>query len=301
MGESKQANFRIDPATADKFRAFCEENGMSQAQGFEHIMQIIEINQAKLAIPGRATEIEDFERTLKEITGMYLRSVEICSAAEARAKEQFASAIERQNRTIDDLQEKIQRLQDELDLSSSNIEEAMNAKERAEKDLLAAEKMKDAAEKTATDKQMIADTLASKLSEAETKAREYDNLMLEYKKLKELNRDPEQRIKELQKDFEYAVKDEKQKMEKELADRNAEYTANKQLEIDNLKEQLRAAKNAEAAAKKDAENAKMLAIAELSDEYRADIAVMQARINDLTDQLMDALKNGANSNDRPPF
>ena len=63
----------------------------------------------------------------------------------------------------------------------------------------------------------------------------------------------------------------------------------------------RATKNAEAATKKDAENAKMLAIAELSDEYRADIVGMQARINDLTDQLMEALKNGTNSNDRPPF
>ena len=44
MGEIKQANFRIDSDTADAFRAFCEQKGMNQAQGFDHVMQVFELN-----------------------------------------------------------------------------------------------------------------------------------------------------------------------------------------------------------------------------------------------------------------
>ena len=52
MGEIKQANFRIDSDTADAFREFCEQKVMNQAQGFDHVMQVFELNQAKSSIPG---------------------------------------------------------------------------------------------------------------------------------------------------------------------------------------------------------------------------------------------------------
>ena len=47
MGEIKQTNFRVDQDTADAFRNFCEEHGMSQAQGFDHVMQVVEMDLAK--------------------------------------------------------------------------------------------------------------------------------------------------------------------------------------------------------------------------------------------------------------
>ena len=52
MGEIKQTNFRVDTDTADAFRAFCTEHGMNQAQGFDHLIQILELNNAKIATPG---------------------------------------------------------------------------------------------------------------------------------------------------------------------------------------------------------------------------------------------------------
>ena len=77
MGEIKQANFRIDSDTADAFRAFCEQKGMNQAQGFDHVMQVFELNQAKSSIPGRSVEIEEFETMVKSITSAYLYSLEL--------------------------------------------------------------------------------------------------------------------------------------------------------------------------------------------------------------------------------
>ena len=85
MGEIKQTNFRIDQDTADIFRKFCEENGMNQAQGFDHIMQIVEMDRAKAVTPERATEIEEFERYVKGIMGAYLTSIEITDCTPGQA------------------------------------------------------------------------------------------------------------------------------------------------------------------------------------------------------------------------
>ena len=50
MGEVKQTNFRINQETADAFRKFCEDHGMNQAQCFDHIMQVVEMDRSSLRI-----------------------------------------------------------------------------------------------------------------------------------------------------------------------------------------------------------------------------------------------------------
>ena len=71
MGEVKQTTFRVDKETADKFRQFCMDAGMNQAQGFDHVMEVLEMDRAKEAVPGRATEIEEFERNIKAVMAAY--------------------------------------------------------------------------------------------------------------------------------------------------------------------------------------------------------------------------------------
>lgn len=44
MFETKQFNVRISTEDAEKFRVFCEENKMSQAQGFSRLMEMKDIN-----------------------------------------------------------------------------------------------------------------------------------------------------------------------------------------------------------------------------------------------------------------
>ena len=107
MGEIKQANFRIDSDTADAFRAFCEQKGMNQAQGFDHVMQVFELNQAKSSIPGRSVEIEEFETMVKSITSAYLYSLELNQNAEARAREEFSSELQRKELRLSELQKKV--------------------------------------------------------------------------------------------------------------------------------------------------------------------------------------------------
>lgn len=71
--------------------------GMNQAQGFDHVMQVFELNQAKSSIPGRSVEIEEFETMVKSITSAYLYSLELNQNAEVRAREEFSSELQRKN------------------------------------------------------------------------------------------------------------------------------------------------------------------------------------------------------------
>ncbi len=113
MGEIKQTNFRIDQEAADAFRKFCEENGMNQAQGFDHMMQVMELNQAKAMVPNSAKDIETFEMYMKKIMESYIKSVEDYNTARESALEEFSSALASKDKTIASLQDKVTQLQNE--------------------------------------------------------------------------------------------------------------------------------------------------------------------------------------------
>ena len=185
MGEIKQTNFRIDQDTADIFRKFCEENGMNQAQGFDHIMQIVEMDRAKAVTPERATEIEEFERYVKGIMGAYLTSIEINNSAEERIKERFESSLVRKDKTIDELREKTEGLQEEK-------KKALIEKEQAEKEKEALdERMKtwilqmESIKKAAENQEKVNAMLTTQLADATAKLDGYNDLKASEVSLKE--------------------------------------------------------------------------------------------------------------------
>ena len=165
MGEIKQANFRIDSDTADAFRAFCEQNGMNQAQGFDHVMQVFELNQAKSAIPGRSVEIEEFETMVKSITSAYLYSLELNQNAEARAREEFSSELQRKELRLTELQKKVEELQAEK--KKMDAESALLTKQ--EQTLT---EQLESLRKGAADQEQINQMLKEKLEEAQNQLKE---------------------------------------------------------------------------------------------------------------------------------
>lgn len=291
MGEIKQTNFRIDQETADAFRKFCEDNGMNQAQGFDHIMQVIEMDRAKAAAPGRITEIESFEKSVKDIMAAYLYSIEVNQNAESRIREQFASDLGRKDKTIDELQQKIEQLQAEKEAAELTANEAVKVKEQAEKDAAAAEKVRIAAEKTAEDKQTIADTLAAKLAEAEKKAEGYDDLKAALTSSEDARKAAEQQIKDVQRDAAEAARDAAREAEKAKEKAVREASDVLQAQISSLQDDLRISKSEADNARRDAETAKTAAIAELSETHRAEVAEIRSKLDDRTDDLMQARKN----------
>lgn len=176
MGDIKQTNFRIDQDTADAFRRFCEENGMNQAQGFDHVMQVVELDKAKVATPGRATEIEGFEKSVKDIMAAYLYSIEINNNAEARIREQFSSSLDRKDKIISDLQAKVEELQAAKDFAETAQAEAEKAQATAEEREKNATEQMDAAKKTVADQERINAMLTVQLTDATGKLDGYDAL-----------------------------------------------------------------------------------------------------------------------------
>lgn len=104
MSEIKQANFRIAQESADAFRAFCEEKGWNQAQGFDHLLQVLELDQAKATVPERALEISDFEAHVQALLGAYVQSVSLAANTEDRIRMEFSRRLESKDETIATLQ-----------------------------------------------------------------------------------------------------------------------------------------------------------------------------------------------------
>lgn len=214
MGEIKQTNFRIDQEAADAFRKFCESNGMNQAQGFDHMMQVMELNRAKTVAPSSAKDIENFEMYMKKIMESYLKSVEDYNTARESAMEDFSSALTSKDKTIASLQEKNAQLQEDKKVAEQTAASASQAMDQAVKEASVAKAQAETASKLADEKDKTIANLADKLSIAEEKAIGYDDL----KKSEEAARS---KIIELQKDMEHqkAEADRELKTSREEAER----------------------------------------------------------------------------------
>lgn len=221
-----QLNMRVTEEVAERFRAFCKEQGVSQPQGMDSLLSMMELVKAKEAIPSRQTDIESFEMHTKALMDAFLHSLEINAEAEERVKAQFISSLESKDKTIVDLQGKVEALQTMLAEAQSAQQNSENRAVEAEKETAAAIEAAESAQRTATDKAAIIEMLTSKLQEAESKLGGYDALQADEQAAKaEIGQ-----LKEQLKEAQYAVK-------------SAEMEA--QLQIAKEREQLERAHSAE--------------------------------------------------------
>ncbi|MBS5301042.1 MAG: hypothetical protein KHY39_08330 [Clostridiaceae bacterium] len=174
--ESKQVNFRIDPDSAEAFRQFCTSHGMNQAQGFDHLMQILELNNAKAATPGRIVEIENFERLLKEILSAYINSIELSSNAELRVQEHFRSDLKRKDQTIDELREKIKLMETEKKDSDTAMTALREEQKHLQEQAQYATGQMEAAKKAASDREEMNRILQLQNQELQQKLVRYNAL-----------------------------------------------------------------------------------------------------------------------------
>lgn len=204
MGEIKQANFRIDTETAAQFREFCEVNGLNQAQGFDHIMQIAEMDKAKTTIPERATEIEEFERHAKNLITAYLNSLEIAESTEERLLEQFQSRLESKDEQIMKLQAEVKAKEELATAANTAAMEAENKAEAAEQESADAKERAKTAEQMAKDKEDIANMLNVENIKLKTQLDGYDALKDSETSLKAQLAEALQTIKDNQREAEIA-------------------------------------------------------------------------------------------------
>lgn len=214
----KQTNFRINQETADAFRKFCEKNGMNQAQGFDHIMQVVELDKAKAITPNRQTEIEEFERSIKTLLAAYLNSLELNNNAEARIQEQFASDLKTKDKTISDLQNKVGTLQTEKEKAEKLILETQKSADRAIKDSNFYKEQTETSSKLVFEKEKTITTLSQKLTDAEEKNKAYHTMEKEHKETLAKNNKLIKQIADMERDFATEKKEILAKMERKISD-----------------------------------------------------------------------------------
>lgn len=213
MGEIKQTNFRVNEDTADAFRKFCAEHGISQAQGFDHLLEMAKLEQEKNAMPERKTEIEDFECNINKLLAAYRHSLEINANAEQRVQERFTADISRRDRELNELKTELDKLKIEKETAEATAASAVEAKKVAEKNEKIATDQAEALKKSADDQERIIAMLNTNLAEKEEKLNGYADLaaaeQTAQKKVHELeqalndaNKDHVNEIKALKKDAE---------------------------------------------------------------------------------------------------
>lgn len=266
MGEIKQTNFRIDQETADKFRAFCEQHGLNQAQGFDHVMQVLELDQTKSLVPERLTEIEEFEKAIKKIMQAYLQSIEINAEAEARVREQFISRLENQEREINRLHQDIFSLKRQKEDADTAAKHAVEIQERIQKDYDSLIKLQMITEKNVKDKQNLIESLNLQLEEAVAKGERCEELEVRCRELEHTLEEERQVARE--KEF---------ALEKQHTEIVSDLRMKHQQELGQLKGELRDAQADVKAAKAEARN-----------EIHESMEQIREKLDRRTDELIEA-------------
>lgn len=278
MGEIRQANFRIDQDTAEKFRKYCEEQRINQAEGFDKLMKaMFELNRASEVLPDRRAELERFGALTEKMMSAYLLSLEMADAAEERVRSSCASDLDQKEQQIFDLKEKNSELKARLEMAERSRAEAVKEAEQARKDAEAAERIRTAAEKTAEDKKVIAETLATKLAESEKKAEGFDGLRESLATARASLTESEQKAKDAaraaERERDSAVAAIREALEKKI----------RLFHEENL-----ALKSSLDSARKDAETARVSAVAELSQSHMEEISLIRDKLDARTVELMAA-------------
>lgn len=287
MGEIKQANFRIDEDTAARFRAFCEENGYSQAQGFDHVIEVLELNGAKDAIPERSVDIETFEMHTKAIMDAYLKNLEITAQTQARVREDFASSIDKNEKLIKDLQKKIELLTEDNKSLSKELATADNEARQAVKEKQSVKTLLDESYKVRDMLQRDIEALNAKLTELNSAKDEASQLRSSL----ELTDDE---LKTCKNNLEQAnIKNEELKQaavlkDKEIKTLKSDIDQTKEEKIALNEELIKAEKNYEkiiTEAKKDAEISKEKEISKLKESYSEEFSKIREENAALKAQL----------------
>ncbi len=178
MSELTKSSFRVNENDVEAFRKFCEENNYSQAQGFEHLIQVLELNNAKSAVPNRQKEIESFEMHMKALTDAYLFSLEMSESAESLAKESFKRDLNEKDKIIKDYQNNVSSYTEKIESFKTVLETTKEKLSGTESKLASAEKWNGELENSLESAKNSAKILSKRVEELEISLKDYEETKL---------------------------------------------------------------------------------------------------------------------------
>lgn len=122
-GELKVKSFRADDDTFEKFKAIANDEFGNQGQCLAALINLYETEKSKATLIERKVEIESFQTYLNKIAELFLMSLQLNQDAETRIRGEFERLLSSKDRTILDLQLKVNELETSKESSEALLKE----------------------------------------------------------------------------------------------------------------------------------------------------------------------------------
>ena len=106
MADQKPFSVRADQEVIDKYSEIAEAAGLKKSELLPVLLASYSQTQAKAALPGRGTEIENVESLLNQLKDAYLHSLELNVNAEQRIRQEFETRIASNEQAVASLKQK---------------------------------------------------------------------------------------------------------------------------------------------------------------------------------------------------
>ena len=118
----KPATFRLNEDDINRFKEFATQNSLNQQEAFTSLLNTLELSNAKSTLGGRANSIEAFQTTVNNLVKFYINSLEENTTTEDRIREELSLQLTTKDKTIADLQNKLQEVkEDKVILDDTNM------------------------------------------------------------------------------------------------------------------------------------------------------------------------------------
>ena len=117
----KPATFRLNEEDINRFKEFATQNSLNQQEAFTSLLNTLELNNAKSTLGDRSKSIEAFQTTVNNLVKFYINSLEENTTTEDRIKEELSLQLTTKDKTIADLQNKLQEFKEDKVILDDDI------------------------------------------------------------------------------------------------------------------------------------------------------------------------------------
>ena len=195
--ETKMQSFRLSTSSVEKFRAYCEENKICQADGFDALLNNAELEKAKNAIPDRKAEIENVQNHANALVSAFIYSLDIYTSAKDSAKADVADKLSKKDLRIEALEEEKAVIKATLCEKDKRVSELEKILAERDNQIGALTEAHQNALKSLKDKDRIIASIEGENARFEALTNDYEHLQKTYTELAQKVMDYEKQISEL--------------------------------------------------------------------------------------------------------
>ena len=106
MSETKPQTFRLSEDAAAKFKQISDQFGYTQAQTFDNLLRVFELQDAKTHLPDQERQIDEFDAHAQRLVKLYIETLEQNRNMEDIIRDEFQKRLANSEATIIELREK---------------------------------------------------------------------------------------------------------------------------------------------------------------------------------------------------